>query len=180
MTNLKLINKKLFQEFRPNLVKLKEEKMKEYQKVSSKKKEEMKQQEANSVFPETGESLSISIERIMVEKFLADPMINEEDKKHVQLFWGKHQQLLLAEKLEEDPQSEYIRLYEAMTYYKIYQALGENGILEFIKNYDFDKLSKIKKYSDPQKKILSQDYKNFLEMSGEKLVENFIRQKKEK
>ena len=32
-----------------------------------------------------------------------------------------------------------------MIYYKIYQALGEKGIVDFVKNFDFDKLSKIEK-----------------------------------
>ncbi|MEW5907938.1 MAG: hypothetical protein AB1643_02035 [Patescibacteria group bacterium] len=49
----------------------------------------------------------------------------------------------------------------------------QKGIVDFIKNFDFEKLSKIKKYSDTENKILSEEYKKFLEMDASDIVKNF-------
>lgn len=136
--------------------------------------------ERNSIFPPLKESFSISVERIMSERMLEDPKINENDKEEIKLFWEKHQQSLVGRKLEKSSNSKFNELGEAMTYYKIYSKLGEKGILDFIKNYDSEKLNKIKKYSDIKEGILSEDYKKFLEMDGEELIKNFAKDQKEK
>ena len=127
-----------------------------------------------------GEGFPISIERIVTEKMLEDPTINEDDKKEIRLFWEKHQESLASKKLEKSPESKYTELDETMIYYKIYQAVGEGGILDFIKNCDSEKLSRIKKYSNLKERILSSDYKKFLEMDGEELVKTFTKEKLEK
>jgi len=171
------LHDRLIQESRPDLVKVREEKKREFLAADSSKRKEMEEQLANSGFSALGESVSISTERLTTERLLRDPTVSEEDKKEIQLFWQKHQESLLGKKLEKTPKSEYTEFDEAMIYYKLYQEAGEKGILNFVKNFNFDKLSKIQKYSNPEEKVLSEEYKKFLEMNGKELLETFAKEK---
>jgi len=167
------INQILLKEYRPDIIQIIEHKRKEFAEANENKKKELEQEERNSVFPVLGESLPISLEKMMTEKILQDKNVDENEKDSAKKFWENHEKLLLSKKLEKDPKSKYSELDEVMIYYKIYQEFGEKGIIDFIKNFDFDKLSKIKKYSDIENKILSEEYKNFLEMNPDEIMKEF-------
>jgi hypothetical protein len=167
------INQILLKEYRPDIIQIIENKRKEFAEADENKKEEIEQKERNSVFPVLGESLPVSLERIMVEKILQDKSIDDNEENNVRKFWTNHAKSLALKKLEADPKSKYSELDEAMIYYKIYQEFGEKGIIDFIKNFDFDKLSKIQKYSDTENQILSKDYKRFLDMNAVEIMETF-------
>lgn len=167
------INQALFRESRPDVVQIGEAKKREFEQADEIKRKELLEEEKNSIIPELGESLPISIERIMAEKILQDEMIDDQEKNDVKKFWEIHGKSLSSKKIEKNPESKYTEFDEAMICYKIYQEFGEKGIVDFIKNFDFEKLSKIKKYSDIENKILSEEYKEFLEMSADEIIENF-------
>lgn len=168
------INKSLIQELRPdlkfNLTNIVEKSKLIFQPLTHR----------NSIFMFLGEGLAVSMEKMMAEKMLKDPKINENDKKEIESFWIKHQESLASQKLEKSPESRYTELDGTMAYYKIYQQFGEKGVLDFIKNQDFEKLNKIKMYSDLKRRILSPGCREFLDMDGRELVENFTKKKKEK
>lgn len=163
------INQVVLKEYRPDIIQITEGKRKEFAEADESKKEELKGEEKNSIFPVLGESMPISLERIIVEKILQDGNIDDNEKNNAKKFWESHKRSLLSKRLEEDPKSKYSELDEAMIYYKIYQEFGEKGIIDFIKNFDFGKLSRIRKYSDVENRILSEEYKEFLEMSASEI-----------
>jgi ubiquinone/menaquinone biosynthesis C-methylase UbiE len=170
------INQMLFKEYRPDIIKIGKDRKREFAKMDEDmKKEILREESVNSIISILGESLPISLERIMVEKILQDENINDNEKENVRKFWEVHEKSLLSKKLEKDPESKYSELDEAMISYKIYQKFGEKGIIDFIKNFDFDKLSRIRKYSDAENKILSGEYKDILEMNIDEIVENFTK-----
>lgn len=167
------INQILLKEYRPDIIQIIEAKRKEFEEAGEDRRKELQQEERNSIFPVLGESLPVSIERIMMERMLQDETIDDREKDNARKFWEKHTKSLRAKKLEDDPNSRYSEFDEVMIYYKIYQRFGEQGILDFIRNSDFEKLSKIKKYSDPEKRILSEEYKRFLEMDADEVMKEF-------
>lgn len=167
------INHILLKEYRPDIIQIIDTLREKFTEADENKKKEMDQEGRNSIFPILGESLPISLERIMIEKIQQDKNINDDEKNNSKKFWEYHEKSLASEKLEKREKSKYSELDETMIYYKIYQEFGEKGIIDFIKKYDFDKLSKIEKYSDIKSKILSGEYKNFLEMNAKEIMENF-------
>lgn len=167
------INQILLKEYRPDIIQIIEIKKKEFENADDTQKEKLRQEERNSVFPILGESLPISSERIIVEKLLQDETLDNETKNNAMKFWENHEKALTSKKLEDDPKSKYSELDEAMIYYKLYQKFEEKGILDFIKNFDFEKLSKIKKYSDPEQKVFSEEYKKIIEMDANKMMKEF-------
>lgn len=168
------INYALFKEYRPDMIKLGENRKKELAEVSESRKKEILQEESvNSIISILGESLPISFERIMAEKMLQDRNIDNYTKNNTEKFWKIHEQSLSSRKLEKNPKSKYSELNEAMVFYKIYQKFGEKGIINFAKNFNFDKLSRIKKYSDAENMILSEEYKEFLEMNADEIIKEF-------
>lgn len=168
------INQALFKEYRPDIIKIGAAKRKEFAEIDESRKKEILQEESvNSLISVLGESLPISFERIITEKILQDENIGNDEKNNAGKFWDVHKKSLLSAKLEENLNSKYSELDEAMISYKIFQRFGEIGIIDFIKNFDFEKLSKIKKYTDVKNKVLSAEYKEFLEMSAEDIIENF-------
>lgn len=169
------IGQVLLKEYRPDVVQIIEDKRKEFAEIDENKKKKFEQEERNSVFPVLGESLPISLERIMIEKILQDKNIDDDEKNNAKKFWETHEKSLLSKKLEEGSESKYSELDGALIYYKIYQKFGEKGIVDFVKNFDFEKLSRIKKYSDVENRILSTEYKEFLEMNPDEIVENFAK-----
>lgn len=169
------INQMLLKEYRPDVIKIIEEKRKEFAEADKNKKREFEQEERNDIFPVLGESLPISLERIMVEKIWQDENIDVVERENARKFWENHEKSLLSKKLEERPDSTSSELDEAMIYFKIYEKFGEKGIIDFIKNFDFKKLSKIKRYSDPAKRVLSEEYKGVLDMDANEFVEEFAK-----
>lgn len=166
------INQILFKEYRSDIIKIGEARKKEFAEMDEdRKKEILREESTNSIISILGESLPISFERIMMEKILQDKNIDDYEKKNVEKFWKIHEQSLSSKKLGAG--SKYSELDEAMIYYKIYQEFGEKGIIDFIKNFDFNKLSKIKKYSDIENKILSEEYKKFLKMNPNEILKKF-------
>ncbi len=168
------INQILFEEYRPDIIKIAAVKRKELVEIDESEKKIIQREGVNSLISFLGESLPISFERIMAEKILQDENIDDDEKNNVRKFWDAHEKSLASVKLEKNPKSKYSELDEAMISYKIYQRFGERGIIDFIKNFNFEKLSKIKKYIDPENRILSVEYKNFLEMNAEDIVKNFV------
>lgn len=167
------INQALLNEYRPDIIQIIQEKNKENTGADENRKNELRQEAMNGIFPVLGESLPISTERIMAEKILKDKTIDPREKDNTEKFWRNHEKSLSLKKLEDDPKSKYSELDEAMIYYKIYQEFGEKGVMDFIKNFNFDKLSKIKKYSDPKQRVLSEKYKSFLEMDANEMMKEF-------
>ncbi len=167
------INKVLLKEYRPDIIEAMEAKRKEFESADEEKRKKLQEEERNSVLPRLGESLPISIERIIAERVLEDEDVSNEEKNSVNKFWELHKRSLVTRKLENDPMSKYSEFDEAMIYYKVYRESGEEMITDLIKKLDLQKLSQIKKYSDPDRRLLSDEYKRILDMDGTEFIEEF-------
>ena len=131
----------------------------------------------NSPLPGLQESFSRLVEKVFCERAQLDDQTYEYKKADLDYFWRARANKLSHDLLEGDPDTTYTEMSEAASFDKIYQTLGEQGIIDFISNLDYDKLSRIKVYSDPDKQILSDEYKKFLDMTGEELVGEFAPKK---
>jgi len=167
------IHQKLLKEYRPGIIQIIERKKKEFLEADESEKKQLQEEEKNSIFPVLGESLPISVERIMVERILQDKTIDNQERDNVRNFWENHEKSLLEKKLENDPKLKYSEFDEAMIYYKIYLEFKEEGILNFIKNFKLEELSKVKKYSDSEQRILSEEYKKILDMNADEIMKKF-------
>jgi len=168
------INSALFRECRPDMVEKGEKSRSDLAKVDESFKKEIQKEESSGIVSVLGESWATSLERMMTEQILQDS-VDQGEKDSVKNFWELHEKAMLSRRLEKDPLSQYSGLDEGMIFYKIYERFGEKGIMDFIKNFDFDKISKIKTYSDLENKILSEEYKKFLDMTADEIVENFAK-----
>lgn len=169
------VNRVLLKEYRPDIVTIYESRRKEFaQSDEDTQKKLLREEQANSIFPVLGESLPISLERIIVEDILQDEKVDSEEKDNVGRFWDAHEKSLSSKILEKGSTSKkYSELDEAMIYYKIYETFGEKGILKFIKGFNFSQLEKIKRYSDTEEKVLSKEYKDFLRMNAHDIFASF-------
>jgi len=175
------INQALFNELRPDMVKLREDRNKELEAMNEADRNtsirEAGQKGENSLVSALGESLPVALEVLIMEKIMEDENMDEQTRINAAYFRNMHKKSLASQKLENDPRSKYTGLDEDMIVYRIYQELGEEGIMEFLRGFDFRNLSAIKKYSDTDKKILSREYKEILEMTGSEFVQRFTKRK---
>ncbi|HXK32110.1 MAG TPA: hypothetical protein VJ378_01410 [Candidatus Paceibacterota bacterium] len=168
------INQVLLKEYRPDILKMEKAGAKRLAGYDESKRNEILRKESeNSIISALRESLPISFEKIITEKFSQDKTIDNTVKESVKKFWETHEQSLSLKKLETKRNSKYSELDEAMVCYKIYQEFGEKGIIDFIRNLNVSKLSEIKKYLNVEKKVISEEYKKFLDMDANEIIKEF-------
>ncbi|MDR1196668.1 MAG: hypothetical protein LBL08_00070 [Candidatus Nomurabacteria bacterium] len=103
--------------------------------VDSKKLFTSEEIKAYGITEDMGEALAKSVERIFIEKMYSDGSLSEEQYRELLSF----EQDLRANDVPlttDDPESRVNRAYDDQVFYRLYQQMGEAGLVDFLKRID--------------------------------------------